>query len=45
MHRPRFLAFTVDGLEVIEATFPGDLALELFKPIKRHSCGIGSVRE
>lgn len=45
MHRAGLRQLTLDSLEIIEATFPGDLTLELFHSVKGHACSICSVGE
>jgi hypothetical protein len=39
------LPFTVEGLEVVKTALSCNLALKLFKPIKGHAGGIGTIAE
>lgn len=36
----RFVLFTIERLEVVEATLARNLALELFEFIEAHPCGV-----
>ena len=40
MHSAGLLPLALEGLEVVETTLAGDLALELLEPVEGHTCGI-----
>lgn len=42
MHGSSLMPLALQGLEVVKAALPGDLALKVFHPIEGHSRGVGT---